>query len=115
MAITTVKIEFPSLNSVIKDLGLNRTGDVQQYATHRARIRMGRHVPRRTGVLEETAYEDYDGVVYPQIYARPMYFGLEFNFNEAPQRGAFWDKKMIADQGNQFENDIQTYVDKRRG
>lgn len=141
MATKIATIDMKPVGEVIKDLGLDRTGAVQQYATHRAKVRMDMHVPFRSGVLRRTAYEDYDKVVYPQPYARYLYRGklmvdpvtgsawarkgtkkklteVNLKFNGAPQRGSHWDQRMINAQGEQFYREIQKkaeeYADKRR-
>lgn len=137
MKITTVKLTMPSFDEEIKDQGFNRTGDVQQYATQRAEFRMRRHVPKGdTGLLGDNVKIGDDYVEYESEYSRYQYFGILYvdpetgssyarkdvkkvptginlNYSGAPQRGAFWDEKMIADQGDQYFEDIQDYVDKR--
>ena len=36
----------------------------------------------------------------------------DMKYNGAPQRGPFWDKRMIADKGKQFFRDIQNFASK---
>ena len=115
------EIIIPNESEVIKSLGMNNYGDTQLFLTHRAKVRMERHVPLRTGKLIRSAIEDYNTIIYSAIteigfdYADVVYRGINFNFNEAPQRGAYWDQKMMIEQGKELENDIQKYLDDRRG
>lgn len=118
---TKVMLEMPGTWQTIADLGLDPSGDVQAFVTRRAAERMDKYVPFRTGVLRGTVdyTSDPTQVEYVQEYARPMYFGISttgrpLNYNEAPQRGAFWDEKMMAAEGDQFFKEIQDYSDKKR-
>lgn len=120
MAHTYVKINMPSMKEAMKGLGLDKTGKVQIEATRLARQYMDKHVPYREGNLKDEAIEKYDEIIYgppgseSEPYARRMYFGIEYNFNEAPQRGAIWDERMLADSGEQFYRAIQEFVDKQK-
>lgn len=115
---TKVMLEMPDTHQTIADLGLNPDGEVQAFITRRAAERMDKYVPFRTGVLRMTVdYKtDPTQVEYVQEYARPMYFGVSaagvpLNYNGAPQRGSFWDEKMMAAEGDQFFNEIQEFSD----
>lgn len=119
---TTVKLNMPDFSQATKDLGVDERGKVQAFATKRAAMRMDKYVPTRTGTLRGTA--DYTSVptevTYVQPYARPMYFGISqggkpINYNGAPQRGAFWDEKMVGAEGDQWAQDVQEYSDRLKG
>lgn len=115
-----VKIEMENIKEVVKDLGFDQKGKVQQYVTHRAKVRMDRHVPSDTTALRNQAIENYDEVIYgapgtsSNVYASIVYRNPALNFQGAPQRGAHWDRKTIADQGDQFFNEIQEFSDKQK-
>lgn len=141
---TKVMLEMPRTGQTIADLGLDPSGDVQAFATRRAAERMDKYVPFRTGVLRGTVdyTSDPTQVEYVQEYARFLYFGRimrvnpdgtgstwasaggtkyisstgkdMLDFSGAPQRGAFWDEKMMATEGDQFFKEIQDYSDKKR-
>jgi len=125
--IVETKIDMPSFDDVVKDLGMNKTGDFQQHMTHRARVRMERHVPSSVGVparpsgLRETAQEDYDGVIYgPSGTEANAYASIVYHWPQegihwtTPGTGSFWDKRMMADQEEQLIQDIQTFIDRRK-
>lgn len=114
---TSVKVDMLNFSQAIKDLGLDQLGRVQAFATKRAAMRMDKYVPMREGVLIST--KDYTSVptqvTYVQPYARSMYFGVDprtgraFTYSGAPQRGSFWDVKMIAAEGAQWVKEVQEY------
>lgn len=117
---TTVTVDMPDFSQATKNLGIDERGAVQAYTTKRAAMRMDKFTPRREDVLIET--KDYTSVptqvTYDQPYARAMYFGIDvrtgeaFNYGGAPQRGAFWDEKMIAAEGDQWTREVQEYSDR---
>lgn len=116
---TTVKVDMSDFKQATKDLGLNEAGAVQQYATKRAAERMDKYVPFRGGVLKGDITVEDTQITYKQEYARPMYFGISsagnpIQYNGAPQRGAFWDEKMIAAEGDEWVAEVQEYSDKFR-
>lgn len=120
---TTVKVDMKDFKQVTKDLGIDAQGRVQAFATKRAAMRMDRFTPKREGVLIST--KDYTSVptevTYPQPYARNMYFGIDqrtgrnWTYTGAPQRGSFWDEKMIAAEGDQWVKEVQEYSDRLKG
>lgn len=136
---TSVTLDMKSANAAISDLGLDEHGAVQKFVTLSAKERMDDHAPSLTGAMRQAAHtqESPPAVVYPSVQARFLYHGLymiyeptgstwapagetkivdpqmrELHFNEAPRRGAFWDQKMIAEQGDKFFRDIQEFSDK---
>lgn len=120
---TTVKVDLPDFKQATKDLGIDSAGKVQAFATKRAAMRMDKFTPKREGVLIST--KDYTSVptevTYIQPYARNMYFGIDqrtgrnWTYTGAPQRGGFWDERMMAAEGDQLARDIQAYSDKLSG
>lgn len=118
-----VKIDMKPVGEVIKDLGFNRTGKVQVEATRLAREFMDDFVPSDTTALRTQAVEGYDKVIYgppgtsSNEYANIVHGGVRngvpLNFQGAPQRGADWEVKMIADRSEQFFKAIQEFSDKQ--
>lgn len=55
-------------------------------------------VPFREGYLKGSANISVDGdwIRYEGPYARYQYYGVDFNFNGAPQRGALWGERSLA-------------------
>lgn len=117
---TTVKVDLPDFKQATKDLGIDEYGKVQAFATKRAAMRMDKFTPKREGVLIST--KDYTSVptevIYVQPYARNMYFGIDqrtgrnWTYTGAPQRGAFWDEKMVAAESDVWVKEVQEYSDR---
>lgn len=108
------KIDMSPVAGIIKKHGLDKDGDIQRFATQTAIDLMDKHVPYRHGFLRESALNLGNMAVYGGgnvPYAKRLYYNPEYNFNEAPQRGAYWDKKMMADSKDIFFRTIQKYVE----
>jgi len=130
------KINMPSVEIMIAKIGMDRKGDVQEEVTKRAKDRMEPFVPKRNNVLIEQARAEYDKIIYgppgsgpgseSNAYARYVYWGKvmagnprkatnrPLEYNEAPQRGAQWDVRMMANQGKNLIKDIQEYINNKK-
>lgn len=64
------------------------------------------YVPMKTGTLKNTAQALVDGVLYPQPYATKQYYE---NSGWQTPRGAQWDRRMIADRGDELLDSIAAY------
>jgi hypothetical protein len=75
------------------------------------------YVPLRSGTLKGSATRNlahpYEEIVYDGPYAARLYHNSQYNFNEAPKRGAFWDKRAWADNKDTFLSNLQKFVDKQ--
>lgn len=117
---TTIKVDMPSFAQVTKNLGIDEKGKVQTFATKRAAMRMDKYVPMRTGILIQTKVVRQTEIEYVQVYARPMYFGIDprtgkrYTYGGAPQRGSFWDEKMIKVEGEQWVDEVQEFSNKQK-
>lgn len=75
------------------------------------------YVPMQQGILKNTRQIDQEGraILYPQPYARYHYYGKvmvgrapkqatnrDLQHHGAPKRGPFWDKRMMADRGDEL-------------
>lgn len=77
------------------------------------------YVPMDTGTLKNTAQVLTDGVLYDQPYAAKQYYenggrgkqGLTKRnaHNYKCLRGAYWDKRMMADKGDQLTETIAKF------
>lgn len=114
---TTVKLDLPDFRQSTRNLGIDKQGKVQAFVTKRAAHHMDEFVPMDTGTLKNTA--DFKSVptqvTYVQDYASPMYFGVHprtgtpLTYSHAPQRGAFWDEKMMAAKGLGLIKEVQEF------
>ena len=61
------------------------------------------YVPFQTGALKTSAELSTAGgtglIIYNTPYARRMWEHPEYNFNQAPMRGAYWGERSWADHG----------------
>lgn len=69
-------------------------------------------VPFRDGYLKNSASIAIDGsfVLYSMPYARRLYYGKGFNFNEAPTRGAEWGSRSWAVNGDEVIKAYARYI-----
>ena len=116
-----VVLQLDSVDEMIKQVGLDKGGVVQNQLNFRAAVRMDKYIPSDTMALRKS--KDYDsdpeGVIYDTPYAQKMYYGVTrkgkpINYSGAPQRGAFWDEKMMAAEGDELVKDMQKVVDRMK-
>lgn len=87
------------------------------------------YVPMRQGILKNTAQIAADGsnILYPQPYAHYQYHGeamagrapkrytgTPLEHHGGPMRGPAWDKRMMADRGDEVAADLAKYVGGRK-
>lgn len=72
--------------------------DAQKYVDLAVLRYNDKYTPKRTGALIASGQIGTDigsGLVkYTAPYSRRMYYGINYNFNGAPQRGAKWFERM---------------------
>jgi hypothetical protein len=95
------RLEMPEISEILARRGLQAGGAVQQFIDSEVIRYCDPKVPFRTGALKDSALIASvigEGiVVYATPYARRMYYNPKFNFNGAPERGAFWFPRMLAE------------------
>lgn len=95
---------------------LQPNGEVHKYLNEQALQRMGKYVPKDTGNLIASGKVNGDNkIVYDTPYAQKMYYGISskgkpIKFNGGPQRGSYWDKKMLAAEGEELTADLSRFV-----
>lgn len=102
-------------------LGVDKNGDVQNYATDVIRKNIVDFMPYRTGRLTaSTLKESPTRLKVDQPYAVFMYFGktrtgkpINYNTLIHPHAGAFWVTRMIAERGAQIAKQIRGYAVKK--
>lgn len=94
-------IDLPELADVLRQRGLQPGGKVQQYVDSEVIRYCDPKVPFRQGTLKDSATIASvigSGLVeYATPYAVRMYYNPQYNFNGAPERGAFWFPRMMAE------------------
>lgn len=102
---------------------INENGSAQKYLTHVVRRLCDSYVPLDKGPLKNTATEDVDHITYVQPYAAKNYYtnagrgtqGTTKQYgrkglNTHCTRGKLWDKRMMADRGDEVVGSVANYV-----
>ncbi len=130
----TVKVDLPSAEELIRKKGLGKNGDVQRFHTMNVNRRITRYMPYRTGALstklKHVVSDTEIEIIGP--YARYQYFGkvmvgkapkvaTDKPLNQKPhspgndRAGPFWDRALVAAEGDQLTRELQEYIDGRKG
>lgn len=95
------KLDLSDLQDALERRGLYPGGEVQRFIDSEVIRYCDPKVPFATGVLKDSALtasgigEGF--IVYATPYARKMYYNPQFSFNEAPERGAYWFERAMAE------------------
>lgn len=112
-------VDLNDVNEILASHGLEPGGKIQQFVATELVKEFDPYVPFRTGVLKGSAVRElappYDEIVYDTPYAARMYYNPQFNFNGAPMRGAYWDRRAYSDVQDRFLGNVQRFVDSGGG
>lgn len=113
---TAVKIDIEDVLSIEESLGITKLGAASQYLREQALERMKKYVPKDSGALIDTGTIKDDHIEYETPYAQKMYHGVtrkgkHIKYQGEPQRGAYWDIKMMAFEGDELTADVQDFCD----
>lgn len=114
---------------ILESRGLGRSvGARKHLATTVARL-SDPYVPMAQGTLKNTVQIDAEGraILYRQPYAHYQYYGevmagrapkqytgKPIHYHGEPMRGPNWDKRMMADRGDEVVDSLAKYVKGRR-
>ena len=121
------------ISEIIKSKGLDENGDVQKFHTANVNRRIGKYMPHLNGVLE-TKKKIVRGtqIVVLGPYAKYHYHGkvmvgpapkvvtdrpLNYTKNAVdgnPQAGPYWDRALVAAEGDALVADVQRYIDSKK-
>jgi hypothetical protein len=83
---------------ILRSRGLEENGRVQQFIDSECLRLCDRKIPKDTGALIQS------GIINTRVgsgqvkwrtpYARRLYYHPEYNFNQSPERGAYWFDRM---------------------
>jgi len=111
-------LELPEVAQMVQSKGLNPGGRVQRYITTTLIGIFDGYVPLRSGVLKGSAVRNnappFEQIIYDGPYANRLYHNPQYNFNEAPQRGAYWDRRAWIDNKDTFLANLQLAIDTGR-
>lgn len=127
------KLKMNPVSQIIRDHGLNKSGDVQKFHTQNVLRRIQKYMPYRTGATIKLTIAQTD-INKPEIvtdtpYAKYLFYGyamegkapkrvtdrpLNYTKTKNPQAGPRWDRALVAAEGNALAADLQRYI-KRKG
>ncbi len=103
-----IKIDINALK-IARKKGLEPKGPAQRFFTHEVRRLSDPYVPKKVGVLKNTAIESVDSITYPQIYAKKQYY----ENRGKGIRGKKWDRRMVAQRGPALAKSIINFISRR--
>lgn len=126
-----VKIDIPSAEQMIRRLGLHEQGEAQKFHTANINRRIGKYMPHLSGALETklkfiwsntkieilgpyAKYQYYEKVMVgkaPKVTTdKPLEYTKDFN----PQAGPFWDRALVAAEGDVLVAELQEFINRRK-
>ena len=112
---------LPNAAQLKEQLGVNKTGRVQNFVTDDVFVRLIDYIPFKSGRLRASAEKTsptkitVGGAGIP--YARAQFFGVTedgkpFDYNTAAgaKIGAHWDRRLVQNEGAQIVADANKYV-----
>ena len=127
----TVDVKVKGIQEILKRHGLDEDGDVQRFHTMNVNRRIGKYMPHLTGTLETKskmvtgnteitvlgpyAKYQYHGLAMagppPKVVTdKPLEYTKDFN----PLAGPYWDRALVAAEGNVMKQDLQAYINRRK-
>ena len=115
----SIKIKSTNINyaKILKKRGLGSDNKARLFLASEVARLSDPYVPMREGILKNTRIIASDGrnIKYPQCYAKKQYEGVSksgrpFRYNGAPMRGREWDKRMMADRGQDVVRGLAKFV-----
>ena len=116
----TVETAIPNSYQIMRRLGVERDGAVQERLTDLIVDNIKDFMPRESGeLIGKMRKVGSDRIRVDGPYARFLFFGVRASGlpvrydNLNPQGGAHWDRRMVAESGEQIVADLQRYVRSR--
>ena len=126
-----VRVKMKPVNTILTRMGVKPDGDVQMFVTNTVNRRITRYMPFRSGALS-TKLKHIKSATEIEVlgpYARYQYYGkvmegpapkvvtdrdLKYDKTKNPLAGPFWDRRLIANEGEQIAADVRRYVSGRK-
>lgn len=127
-----VKLKLPSADKLIRSRGLDPNGRAQMFHTMNVNQRIGKYMPKLSGTLETKLKHIKSGTEIEILgpYAKYQYYGkvmkgkvpkevtdkpLDQSKGKNPLAGPFWDRALVAAEGQALTADLQRFIDRRGG
>ena len=126
-----VRVKMKPVNTILTRIGVKPDGDVQMFVTNTVNRRITRYMPFRSGALS-TKLKHIKSATEIEVlgpYARYQYYGkvmegpapkavtdrdLKYDKTKNPLAGPFWDRRLIANEGDQIAGEVRRYVSGRK-
>lgn len=125
-----LRLDIPSAAVLADRKGFGPDGHVQKFHTANVNRRIGKYMPHLTGTLE-TKLKIVRGtkIIVLGPYAKYQYHGkvmvgpapkvltdrdLEYTKTFNPQAGPYWDRALVAAEGDAIVDDVQRYINRRQ-
>ena len=125
-----LRLDIPAAAVLADRKGFGPDGHVQKFHTANVNRRIGKFMPHLTGALE-TKLKIVQGtkIIVLGPYAKYQYHGkvmvgpapkvltdqdLEYTKTFNPQAGPYWDRALVAAEGDALVADTQRYINRRR-
>lgn len=120
----TVKVDVDTAK-IMRARGLGGDNRAQVYLASEVKRLSDPYVPMQQGLLKNMAVVASDGstLTYTQPYAHYQYYGevmagrapkqytgAPLTYHGAPMRGKQWDKRMMADKGDELPKNLKAYI-----
>lgn len=102
---TRIRMQIDPADKMLLKRNLNKNGKGQRFFTHEVRRLSDPYVPRRSGVLKNTAIETETSITYNTPYARRQYYEHKGN----GLRGSRWTERMWADRGKEIVRSVAEF------
>ena len=106
-----VTLKLDTVQKIAMKRNLEKNGKAQRFLVGTIRRLCRPYVPNLSGKLESTAVETPHSVEYVQPYARKQYYeNSGANRSKAPFAGKQWDRRMMADRGDEVVESVAKFV-----
>lgn len=126
-----VKVNMKPVERILEAHGLGKSGDVQRFATSCINRRITKYMPLRSGMLATKSKHIVSPteILIDGPYAAYQYYGkvmvgvppkqatnkdLRYDKTKHPLAGPFWDRRLMAAEGELIAQEIQEYVQRRK-
>lgn len=129
-----VTVKMKPVQQILKAKGMTPDGDVQRFHTENVLHRIVKYLPYRTGatigITQAQTNVNEPFIITDVPYAKYLYYGkvmvgrapkvpidkdLEYTPTKNPHAGPFWDRALVASEGNALQADLQAYVNRKAG
>lgn len=129
-----VKLKMNPTSQILRDKGLDASGDVQRFHTQNVLRRIVKYMPYRTGatikltVIQTDINKPY--IITDVPYGKYLFYGkamegpapkrvtnrdLQYTKTKNPQAGPFWDRALVAAEKSILQRELQAYINRKAG